>query len=86
MRTVIVIPARYGATRLPGKPLLDVGGEPMIVRVWRRCCLVPEAERVVVATDDARIHKAVTDAGGEAVMTSPGLRSGTDRIAEAAKG
>jgi 3-deoxy-manno-octulosonate cytidylyltransferase (CMP-KDO synthetase) len=85
VRTVIVIPARYGATRLPGKPLLDVGGEPMIVRVWRRCCLVPEAERIVVATDDARIHKAVTDAGGEAVMTSPGHRSGTDRIAEAAE-
>ena len=52
MRTIIAIPARYGSSRLHGKPLLDIGGEPMIVRVWKRCRLVAEAERVVVATDD----------------------------------
>ena len=84
MKSVIIIPARYDATRLPGKPLLDIGGEPMVVGVWRRCGLVPEADGVIVATDDDRIRKAVVDAGGEAVMTSPGHRSGTDRIAEAA--
>lgn len=78
----VIIPARYASTRLPGKPLLDLGGQPMIVRVVeaaRRC----GAERVVVATDDTRIHAAVTRFGAEAVMTRADHASGTDRLAEA---
>lgn len=84
MKTLIVIPARYGASRLPGKPLLDIGGETMVVRVWRRCRVVPGEVQVLVATDDERIVRCVEEAGGEAVMTSPGHTSGTDRVAEAA--
>jgi 3-deoxy-manno-octulosonate cytidylyltransferase (CMP-KDO synthetase) len=83
MRTVIVIPSRLGSVRLPGKPLLRIGGEPMVVRVWRRCLLVPGVERVLVATDDEGIRNVVVRAGGEAVMTSPSHESGTDRVAEA---
>lgn len=79
--TIVVIPARHGSERLPGKPLLRIGGEPMIVRVWRRCSRVTGTERVVVATDDERIRAAVADAGGEAVMTSASHQSGTDRVA-----
>jgi 3-deoxy-manno-octulosonate cytidylyltransferase (CMP-KDO synthetase) len=86
MKSIIVIPARYGSSRLPGKPLLEIGGEPMVVRVWRLCREVAGVERVLVATDDERIGAAVKGAGGEAVMTDPGHRSGTDRVAEAAAG
>jgi 3-deoxy-manno-octulosonate cytidylyltransferase (CMP-KDO synthetase) len=86
VRAVIAIPARYGSTRLPGKALCDIGGEPMVVRVWRRCTRVRGVERVLVATDDERIRAAVARAGGEAVMTSPAHLSGTDRIAEAVRG
>lgn len=82
MKTVIVIPARFGSTRLPGKPLLEIAGEAMVVRVWRRCGEVRGVERVIVATDDERVRSAVTEAGGEAMMTSPDHRSGTDRVAE----
>jgi 3-deoxy-manno-octulosonate cytidylyltransferase (CMP-KDO synthetase) len=85
MRTVIAIPARFGSVRLPGKPLLPIGGEPMVVRVWRRCLLVPGVERVLVATDDERIRAVVVQAGGEAVMTSSSHESGTDRVAEAVR-
>ncbi len=85
-RAVIVIPARYASSRLPGKPLMPIGGEPMIVRVWRRCMQVEGVSRVVVATDDERIRKAVEEAGGDAAMTSPGHPSGTDRVAEVAGG
>ena len=85
MKTLIAIPARYDSTRLPGKPLLDIGGEPMIVRVWKKCRMVHEAERVIVATDDARIQEALEKEGGEVVMTSSDHRSGTDRIAEAVR-
>jgi 3-deoxy-manno-octulosonate cytidylyltransferase (CMP-KDO synthetase) len=84
-KTVIVIPARYGSTRLPGKAMLPIGGEPMVVRVWRKCCLAKDVERVLVATDDERIRDAVRGAGGEAVMTSASHVSGTDRVAEAVK-
>jgi 3-deoxy-manno-octulosonate cytidylyltransferase (CMP-KDO synthetase) len=83
MNALIAIPARFGSTRLPGKPLLDIGGEPMIVRVWRRCLLVDEVERVIVATDDGRIREALEKEGGEVVMTSADHCSGTDRVAEA---
>jgi 3-deoxy-manno-octulosonate cytidylyltransferase (CMP-KDO synthetase) len=79
----IVIPARYGSERLPGKPLRDVCGKPLVVRV------LENAERagarfVIVATDDSRIAEAVTAAGGDALLTSPDHVSGTDRLAEVA--
>jgi 3-deoxy-manno-octulosonate cytidylyltransferase (CMP-KDO synthetase) len=81
-RTLIMIPARMQATRLPGKPLADIHGEPMIVHVWRRA-MAAEAGRVVVATDDEAIAAAVRRAGGEAVMTRSDHVSGSDRIYEA---
>ncbi|BBL58228.1 3-deoxy-manno-octulosonate cytidylyltransferase [Methylomonas koyamae] len=79
----VVIPARYGSTRLPGKPLLDIAGKPMIVHVCERA-LAAEAEQVVVATDDRRIFDAVGNLGLQAVMTDPNHQSGTERIAEVA--
>ncbi len=82
-KAVAIIPARYGSTRLPGKALADICGKPLIQRVYERVLLASRVERVTVATDDARIMEAVAAFGGEAVMTSPDHRSGTDRIAEA---
>ncbi|MEF3695678.1 cytidylyltransferase domain-containing protein, partial [Desulfolutivibrio sp.] len=82
-RVAIVIPSRYASTRLPGKPLADICGKPMIVRVLERALSARGVDRVVVATDDARIARAVTDAGGEAVMTGRHHASGTERIIEA---
>jgi 3-deoxy-manno-octulosonate cytidylyltransferase (CMP-KDO synthetase) len=82
----VVIPARYGATRLPGKPLAKIDGRPMIWYVWDRARRAETPSRVVVATDDDRIAAAVRGFGGEAVMTSPDCASGTDRVAEAARG
>jgi 3-deoxy-D-manno-octulosonate cytidylyltransferase len=81
----VVVPARYGATRLPGKPLAQIDGRPMIWYVWERAKRSRSASRVVVATDDDRILAAVRGFGGEAVMTSPDCASGTDRVAEAAR-
>jgi 3-deoxy-manno-octulosonate cytidylyltransferase (CMP-KDO synthetase) len=86
LRVVIAIPARIGSTRLPAKALAEIAGEPMVVRVWRRCAAVPGVARVLVATDDARIRDAVRAAGGEAVLTRAEHPSGTDRIAEAVHG
>ena len=80
--TLILIPARMQATRLPGKPLADIGGHPMIVHVWRRA-IEAGVGRVVVATDSAEIKAAVERAGGEAVMTRADHASGSDRIYEA---
>jgi 3-deoxy-manno-octulosonate cytidylyltransferase (CMP-KDO synthetase) len=80
--TIIVIPARMQATRLPGKPLADIGGTPMIVHVWRRA-MAAEAGRVVVATDSEEIRAAIRAAGGEAVMTRADHASGSDRVFEA---
>lgn len=82
----VVIPARYASTRLPGKPLAQIDGRPMIWYVWEKARKSRLASRVVVATDDARIVAAVTGFGGEAIMTSPGCASGTDRVAETARG
>ncbi|MET0432509.1 MAG: 3-deoxy-manno-octulosonate cytidylyltransferase [Hyphomicrobium sp.] len=79
---LILIPARMQATRLPGKPLADIHGQPMIVHVWRRA-MEAKAGRVVIATDSAEILKAVETAGGEAVMTRADHPSGSDRIHEA---
>jgi 3-deoxy-manno-octulosonate cytidylyltransferase (CMP-KDO synthetase) len=81
---VIVIPARYGATRLPGKPLVSLAGQPMIQRVYERAKLAARAQRVIVATDDERILKAVESFGGDARMTRPDHRTGTERVAEVA--
>ncbi len=79
---IVVIPARMQASRLPGKPMADIGGEPMIVHVWRRA-MAAEVGRVVVATDAEEIRDAVRRAGGEAVMTRPDHASGSDRVFEA---
>ena len=81
---VVVIPARYGSTRLPGKPLVSLAGKPMIQRVYERARMAERADRVIVATDDERIVKAVETFGGEARMTRPDHRTGTERVAEVA--
>jgi 3-deoxy-manno-octulosonate cytidylyltransferase (CMP-KDO synthetase) len=81
---VVVIPARYGSTRLPGKPLVSLAGKSMIQRVYERAKLAKSASRVIVATDDERIVKAVEAFGGEARMTRPDHRTGTERVAEVA--
>ncbi|MDR1021920.1 MAG: 3-deoxy-manno-octulosonate cytidylyltransferase [Prevotellaceae bacterium] len=82
MNFIAIIPARYASTRFPGKPLADVGGKPMVQRVYE------QAQRafahVFVATDDERIAAAVKNFGGKVIMTSASHRSGTDRCAEAA--
>ena len=82
MSTLIVIPARLGATRLPDKPLRDLAGKPLIVRVLERARELGVADQVVVATDTDRIADAVRSAGGEAVLTRGDHPSGTDRVAE----
>jgi 3-deoxy-manno-octulosonate cytidylyltransferase (CMP-KDO synthetase) len=84
VKVVVVIPARYASTRLPGKPLVSVAGKPMIQRVYERAKLAARADRVVVATDDERIVKAVEGFGGEARMTRSDHRTGTERVAEVA--
>jgi 3-deoxy-manno-octulosonate cytidylyltransferase (CMP-KDO synthetase) len=76
-----VIPARYASTRLPGKPLVDLCGKPMIQRVYERVLRAELPSDVLVATDDDRIFNAVSSFGGKAVMTPPDLASGTDRLA-----
>ncbi len=77
----IIIPARYASTRLPGKPLADVAGKPLIQRV-HDCAVKSGAAQVVIATDDERIHKAAVSFGARVVMTSAAHRSGKDRLAE----
>ena len=84
MPFTVVIPARYASTRLPGKPLLDIAGKPMIRHVYERAA-ESRASRVVVATDDERIVEAVKAFDGHVVMTSPDHPSGTDRIEEVAR-
>ena len=86
MAIVAIIPARFASTRLPGKPLSEIHGKTMIERVYERACAAREVGRVMVATDDERIASAVRAFGGEAAMTSPRHASGTDRVAEAARG
>ncbi len=82
---IAVIPARYASTRLPGKPLREIDGVPMVVRVWRSVRAATGIARVIVATDDERIAAVVQEAGGEAMLTSGQHRSGTDRVAEVAR-
>lgn len=81
---VAVIPARFDASRLPGKPLADIAGRPMVEHVYRRASAARLVGAVVVATDDARVAAAVERFGGIARMTSASHRTGTDRIAEVA--
>jgi 3-deoxy-manno-octulosonate cytidylyltransferase (CMP-KDO synthetase) len=83
-KVVVVIPARYGSTRLPGKPLVSLAGQPMIQRVYERAKSAQRVNRVIVATDDERIVTAVQAFGGEARMTRVDHRTGTERVAEVA--
>ncbi len=83
-KVIVVIPARYGSTRLPGKALISLAGKPMIQRVYERARLATRVNRVIVATDDERIVKAVDGFGGEARMTRSEHRTGTERVAEVA--
>lgn len=84
MRTLAVIPARLGATRLPGKPLRLLAGVPVVVRVLERVTALRLADRVVVATDSDQVAHRVRQAGGDAVLTREDHPSGTDRVAEVA--
>ena len=79
----IVIPARYGSTRLPAKALADINGKPLVYWVWRQA-MQSKAVSVTVATDDVRIQEAMMLHGAELVMTDPYHPSGTDRLAEVA--
>ena len=85
MRTLCVIPARYASARLPGKPLADICGKPMICRVLERARCARKPDKVIVATDDERICDAVRAEGGEALMTRTDHLTGTDRLAEVAE-
>ncbi len=83
-RIVGMIPARFASTRLPGKPLVDIHGKPMIQHVYERSKMASCLDRLLVATDDVRIVEAVSRFGGECVLTRSDHASGTDRLAEAA--
>jgi 3-deoxy-manno-octulosonate cytidylyltransferase (CMP-KDO synthetase) len=80
-----VLPARWGSTRFPGKPLHLIAGKPLIQHVWERCQQCTQLDEIIVATDDERIRDAVIAFGGKVAMTSPDHPTGTDRIAEAAQ-
>lgn len=80
-----VIPARYASTRLPGKPLADIAGKPMIQRVYERALDAKRPSAVLVATDHQAVYEAVAGFGGQVIMTSPDHPTGTDRLAEVAK-
>ncbi len=84
-RTVAIIPARYASTRLPGKPLADLCGKPLVQHVYERAARATSVHAVIVATDDERIMTAVQAFGGTAVMTPRDLHSGSDRIAYVAR-
>ena len=82
MKVLGIIPARYGSTRLPGKPLLDICGKSMIQRVYEQCLKSKSLDSVIVATDDNRIFNHVTKFGGNVILTSTKHRTGTDRCGE----
>lgn len=84
MKFACVIPSRYGSTRLPGKPLADIAGRPMIERVYAQVSKAKRPEVVIVATDDQRVYDAVAKFGGNVVMTRADHPTGTDRLAEVA--
>lgn len=81
----VIIPARYESSRLPGKPLVELCGVPMVVRTYRQCLQVCPAERIHVATDDVRIAEVCRTEGIQVLMTSTGCLTGTDRVAECAR-
>lgn len=81
---VVVIPARWGSTRFPGKSLHLIAGRPLVQHVWERCCRARAIQHVIIATDDQRIQHVAEAFGAEVVMTSPDHETGTDRIAEVA--
>lgn len=85
MAVVAIIPARYGSTRFPGKPLAEIGGKPMIQHVYESASKARSLDRILVATDDIRISEAVQRFGGEVILTSKNHASGTDRLAEVAR-
>lgn len=80
----VVIPARFNSTRLPGKPLINIAGVPMIKRVYAQCCKAVDSSKVYVATDDYRIFDFCNSENIQAIMTSESCLTGTDRVAEAA--
>ena len=84
MNILCVIPARYFSTRLPGKPLADIAGKPMIQRVYERAILAKRPGQVIVATDHDLVYDAIVNFGGQAMLTSPEHPTGTDRLAEVA--
>jgi 3-deoxy-manno-octulosonate cytidylyltransferase (CMP-KDO synthetase) len=84
MKTAIIIPSRYGSTRLAAKPLVKIAGKPLIQHVYERCRMADEVDQVFVATDNEEIAALVRTLGGEVIMTSEECPSGTDRVAEAA--
>ncbi|MDF4361901.1 3-deoxy-manno-octulosonate cytidylyltransferase, partial [Vibrio parahaemolyticus] len=81
MSFTVVIPARYSSSRLPGKPLADIGGKPMVQWVYEQA-MQAGADDVIIATDDERVSAAVEQFGGKVCMTSPNHESGTERLAE----
>ena len=81
MKTVVVIPVRYGSSRFPGKPLISIGGKPLIQQVWEQARRSRKADRIVIATDDPRIQKAADLFGAEVILTKGEFRTGTDRLA-----
>ncbi|CAN5533700.1 3-deoxy-manno-octulosonate cytidylyltransferase [soil metagenome] len=83
-KTAVVIPARWGSTRFPGKALYPILGKPLVQHVWERCMKAKGASQVIVATDDMRIAEAAFAFGAEVTLTSPDHPTGTDRIAEVA--
>jgi len=84
-KAVGIIPARWGSTRFPGKPLHPIAGKPLLKHVWERCLRARSLDLIVVATDDMRIASAAFDWGAEVALTSPKHRSGTNRVAEVAR-
>jgi len=85
MKTAIIIPARYGSSRLEGKPLIEVDGKPIIQWVWEKAIQAKNADRVIIATDDERIYNTALSFGAEVEMTLSTHNSGSDRIAEVIK-
>ena len=85
MKYIVVIPARYKSERLPGKPLINIGGLPMIVRTYNQCAKVVNRENIIVATDNNKIKKVCDQYNIQSMITSNKCLTGTDRVAEVAK-
>ncbi|MEY5015888.1 MAG: hypothetical protein RIS92_2246 [Verrucomicrobiota bacterium] len=83
-KVAVIIPARYGSTRFPGKPLFEIAGKPLVRHVWERVSRARGVDSVIVATDDMRIAEAAFGFGAEVALTSPKCKTGTDRCAEVA--